>query len=175
MSQDTGSSRALDLPSRLAYLSAPLLPYLKKVKIRRRGPRDHRPADILLPTGYVAEVVATGLNTPVHCCFDDAGFCYVSECGHKIDAKPRILKLDPSTGATEVYFELPVERWRKTGAFTGACWLQGALYFTNTDTVSRLRPDGSIEDLVTGLPGLGDHQVNYPVAGPDGKLYFAVG
>lgn len=28
---------------------------------------------------------------------------------------------------------------------------------------------------MTGLPGRGDHQVNYPVAGPDGKLYFGVG
>jgi glucose/arabinose dehydrogenase len=175
MSKHAPSSRALDLPSRLAYITAPLLPYLKKIKITRRGPRDHRPADILLPAGYVAEVVATGLNAPVHCCFDDAGACYVSECGHKIDAKPRILKVDPRTGATAVFFELPDERWVKTGAFTGACWHQGALYFSNTDTVSRLRADGSIEDIVTGLPGRGDHQVNYPVAGPDGKLYFGVG
>ena len=33
------------------------------------------------------------------------------------------------------------------GALTGACWHDGSLYFTNTDTISRLRPDGSIEDI----------------------------
>lgn len=118
-------TRALDLPSRLVYLTAPVLPLLKKVKVTRRGSRDHRPQDILLPAGYVAEVVATGLNAPVHCCFDDAGFCYVSECGHKIDARPRILKIDPHTGSTAVFFDLPEEQWVKTGAFTGACRNRG--------------------------------------------------
>jgi glucose/arabinose dehydrogenase len=167
--------RAIDLPSWLAYAYAPILPYLKKLRIVRAGPRRHNPRDILLPRGYLAEVVATGLNAPVQCCFDEQGACYVAECGHKIDSKPRILKVDVATGRYETFFELPEERWNKTGAFTGACWHHGALYFTNTDTLSRLRPDGRIEDLVTGLPGLGDHQTNYPVAGPDGKLYFGQG
>ncbi len=167
--------RAPDLPSWLAYMYAPILPYLKRIKVVRAGSRRCRPRDILLPSGYVAEVVATGLDAPVQCCFDDRGFCYVAECGHKIDAKPRILKVDPGTGQYETFFTLPEERWNKTGAFTGACWHQGALYFTNTDTLSRLTPDGRIEDLVTGLPGLGDHQTNYPVAGPNGKLYFGQG
>jgi glucose/arabinose dehydrogenase len=159
----------------LAYLYAPILPFLKKINVSRAGPRGHNPKDILLPAGYTAEVVATGFNAPVHCTFDDDGFCYVSECGHKIDSKPRILKVNVATGEYEPFFELPEERWIKTGAFTGACWHQGALYFTNTDTLSRLTPDGGIEDLVTDLPGKGDHMTNYPVAGPDGKLYFGQG
>jgi glucose/arabinose dehydrogenase len=159
----------------LAYLYAPLLPYLKKIKITRAGPRGHNPRDILLPEGYVAEVVATGFNAPVHCAFDDAGFCYVSEAGHKIDSRPRILRVDVRTGEKAVFFELPEERWDKTGALTGACWHQGQLYITNTNTLSRVRPDGTIEDLVTDLPGLGDHQTNYPVVGPDGKIYFGQG
>jgi glucose/arabinose dehydrogenase len=45
----------------------------------------------------------------------------------------------------------------------------------NTDTLSRIGPDGRSEDIVTGLPGRGDHQANHPVVGPDGKLYFGVG
>jgi glucose/arabinose dehydrogenase len=159
----------------LAYIYAPLLPYLKMIKIVRSGPRGHTPHDILVPEGFVAEVVATGFNAPVHCCFDDEGACYVSECGHKIDSKPRILKVDVTTGTKELFFALPEDRWVKTGAFTGACWLDGRLYFMNTDTLSRLTPDGSIEDVVTGLPSLGDHQSNYPVAGPDGKVYFGQG
>ena len=162
------------LDSWLAYLYAPVLPYLKKIKVRRAGPRDHNPADILVPEGYAVEVVATGLNAPVHCTFEGQQ-CYVSECGHKIDAKPRIVQIDIRTGERQTFFELPEERWIKTGAFTGACWHQGALYFMNTDTLSRLLPDGTIEDLVTGLPGRGDHQGNYPVAGPDGKIYFGQG
>jgi hypothetical protein len=156
----------------LAYLYAPILWYLKKIKIVREGPRDHNPQDILVPEGYTAEVVATGFNTPVHCTFDDQGYCYVTEAGFKVEARPRILKVDPITGECQTFFELPDDRWIITGALTGACWHGGYLYFTNTDSLSRLTPDGKIEDLVTGLPGKGDHQVNYPVVGPDGKIYL---
>jgi glucose/arabinose dehydrogenase len=159
----------------LAYLYAPILPFLRKVRITRAGPRGHNPKDILLPAGYVAEVVATGFNAPVHCTFDEQGFCYVSEAGHKIDSRPRILKVDPATGHYETVFELPEDRWIRTGALTGACWHDGYLYVTNTDALFRIGANGTIEDVVTGLPGLGDHQTNYPVAGPDGKIYFGQG
>lgn len=167
--------KALDLPSRLAYLYAPILPYLKWIKIVRKGARGHDPKDILVPRGYVVEVVATGLNAPVHCCFDEQGFCYVTEAGHKIASKPRILKVNVSSGQYETFFELPKEQWDTVGAVTGACWYQGYLYIMNTDTLFRLRSDGTTETILTDLPGRGDHQANYPVVGPDGKLSFGVG
>src|SRR5215207_430264 len=168
--------RAIDLPSWLAYAYAPIVPYLKKaITIRRAGSREYNPGDILLPTGYVAEIVATGFSTPVHCCFDDEGSCYVVECGHKVEARPRILKVDTRTGAYTTFFELPTERWIQTGAVTGACWHQEYLYVTNTDTIFRIGRDGRAEEVVTGLPGLGDHQTNYPAIGPDGKLYWGQG
>jgi glucose/arabinose dehydrogenase len=169
------SKRAVDLPSKLAYVYAPILPYLKKIKIIRRGPRRYNPDDILLPEGYRAEVVATGFSAPVHCCFDDHGSCYVTEAGHKIASKPRIVKVDVETGETATFWELPEARWIKTGAMTGACWHAGALYVMNTDTLLRVEPDGTMGEILTGLPGLGDHQSNYPVVGPDGKLYFGQG
>lgn len=164
-----------DVDSLLAHLYAPVLPYLRKVRITRSGPRGYNPRDILVPEGFVVEVVATGFNSPVHCCFDEQGFCYVSEAGHKIDSKPRILKMDTRTGTYSTFLDVPEERWKKTGALTGSCWLNGVLYFTNTDTLSRVGPEGTIEDVVTGLPGLGDHQTNYPVPGPDGTIYFGQG
>ena len=161
--------------SLLAYAGKAAQPILSRIHITRKGKRHIRTRDILLPEGYVAEVVATGFNSPVHCCFDEQGSCYVSEAGHKIDSKPRVLKVNTHTGEYETFFDLPEERWIKTGAFTGACWHQGRFYFMNTDTLSRLREDGTIEDLVTDLPGRGDHQSNYPVVGPDGKIYFGQG
>jgi glucose/arabinose dehydrogenase len=175
MKTQTSPQWAIDLPSWLAYLFKPILPALKKIPSRRAGPRDHNPEDILVPEGYVVEVVASGLNAPVHCCFDDQGYCYVTECGHKIITQPRIVKIDPATGEQATFFELPAERWIKTGAVTGACWHQGYLYLMNTDTLSRIGPDGKLEDIVTGLPGRGDHQANYPIVGPDGKIYFGMG
>lgn len=167
----------------LAVLSKPVRRQIQKLPLQvfHKGPRHFNPRDILLPDGYVAEVVATGFNDPVHCSFDDQGFCYVVESGHKITAKPRVLKVDVTTGKWEVFFDLPKERWQFHGAFTGSLWHDGQFYFMNTGTetdalgaLSRLRPDGTIEDLVTGLPW-GDHQPNYPVAGPDGKFYWGHG
>ena len=166
----------IDPDTFLAALYKPLLPALKKMtKGRRSGPRGHNPKDVLVPDGFAVEVVATGFTTPVHCCFDDQGTCYVVECGHKSEARPRILKVDLRTGRYETYLELPEDRWVKTGAVTGACWRDGTLYVTNTDHVFRVTPDKRIEDVVTGLPGRGDHQTNYPVLGPDGKLYWGQG
>lgn len=166
---------AIDVPTWTSYLYAPFLPLLKKIKIKREGSRGANPRDILLPQGYVAEIVATDFAAPDHCCFDDEGFCYVSECGHKVHSKPRIIKVNVETGEKELFLELPEDRWFMTGALTGACWHDGYLYFNNTDTLSRYRPGGQIEDIVTGLHGRGDHQANYPVVGPEGKIYFGMG
>ncbi|MBW3574293.1 MAG: PQQ-dependent sugar dehydrogenase [Actinobacteria bacterium] len=163
------------IDSMLGTMYAPLFPLVDKVHLNRSKRRTHDPSHVLVPEGYTAEVVASGFNAPVHCCFDDDGFAYVTECGHKIDAKPRVMKVDTTTGASETFFELPFERWRKTGAVTGACWNDGSLYLMNTDTLSRIGPDGQLEEIVTNLPGRGDHQSNYPVVGPDGKIYFGQG
>jgi hypothetical protein len=100
----------------LAVISRPMLPLSKRMHLHRWRPRRYRPDHVLVPDGYEVEVVATGFHEPVHCCFDDAGNCYVIECGHKIEAKPRVLKVDVETGDREVVFELPEERWIMTGA-----------------------------------------------------------
>jgi glucose/arabinose dehydrogenase len=147
----------------------------KTIKIRREGPRDYNPRDILLPEGYVAELVTTGFNAPDHCCFDDAGYCYMIESGHKIDNPPRVLKVDPQTGNWEIFFTLPEEQWIKSGALSGACWHGGNLYLMNTDTLLRIGPDGRAERILTELVGRGDHPSGVPVIGPDGKIYFGQG
>ncbi len=165
----------LDIPSTLAYLYKPFLPLLKRITWVRRGDRRYDVRDISVPDGYVVELVASGFIAPVHGCFDDAGQLYVSEAGHKSDAPPRIWRVDVTTGERHVHFDLPPDRWIKTGALTGACWHQGDLYLANTDTISRVGADGTLEDLVTGLPGRGDHQTNHPLIGPDGKLYWGQG
>jgi glucose/arabinose dehydrogenase len=171
-----GRSR-LKLPDLLAYLYTPILPLLKRIPIRLRRKKNIHPdgRDVLVPPGYVAEMVATGFNAPDHCTFDDQGNCYVIESGHKITLPPRILKVDVRTGDFSTFYQFPESRWHLTGAVTGACWHEGWLYVMNTDTLSRIDAEGNIEDIVTGLPGLGDHQANYPVVGPDGKIYFCVG
>lgn len=159
----------------LAYLYQPFKPLLKNIRIQREGQRGYRAKDILLPEGFIAEVVATGFHAPVHCCFDDMGNCYLAESGHQIESPPRILKVNVETGEYSVYYEVPEERRHITGALTGLCWHEGYLYFSNTNRVSRINANGRLEDIVTDLPGLGDHQTNHPLMGTDGKLYFGQG
>lgn len=151
------------------------MPVLKKIHIRREGPRGYTPQDILLPEGYVAELVASGFNTPVHCCFDDEGYCYVVESGHKVEAVPRILRVDTQTGNWETFFTLPEDQWIKGAAVTGACWHKGFLYVMNTDTLLRIGPDRKAEKILTDLAGRGDHQMNHPIIGPDEKIYLGAG
>lgn len=165
----------IDLPSWLAYFFKPVLPMIKKLPSRHAGGRRHNPQDILLPDGYTAEVVATAFNAPVHICFDAGGYAYVTEAGHKIDSPPRVMRVDLSSGAKHTFYEVPAERWNKTGAATGACWYGGFLYFMNTDTLTRITIDGQAEDILANLNGRGDHQANHPVVGPDYKLYFGMG
>ena len=105
----------IDLPAILAQLTKPLVPYLKRIRYERHGPRNHEPRDVLIPPGFTVDVVATGLNTPVACCFDDAGMAYVVEGGHKVGATPRILRIDPADGRTagRIAFEVreSLRRW----------------------------------------------------------------
>ncbi len=124
--REPGLGRGPEIHSVLAYLSRPLYPLLPRVPVKRRGPRGHATKDVLLPEGCVADVVATGFTTPVHCTFGPDGSCYVTEGGYKVETgPPRILRVDPASGEYEVFFRPPEERWIKTGAMTGACWHDG--------------------------------------------------
>jgi glucose/arabinose dehydrogenase len=167
----------LDIPRYLAWATKPLMPFVKRfgMRVPRRGPRGFAPADIFLPDGYVAEVVATGLSAPVMTTFGEDGAAYVVESGHKVDDPPRIRRVDPQSGVVATHHEIGGSDWLMTGAVTGAAWAGGSLFVTNTDRVIRIGPRGGVRTIVDGLPGRGDHQVNHPVVGPDGKLYFGVG
>jgi glucose/arabinose dehydrogenase len=176
--RETGTTspwHAGKVDSVLAYLYTPLQPLTRRFTGRRTGERGYQPRDILLPQGFIAEVVATGLNEPVHCSFDDAGRCYVVECGHKIDSVPRVVAVDTATGEQSVFYQLPEDRWNKTGAVTGAAWRDGRLYLADTDRIIAIDGDGRVDEVVSGLPGLGDHQTNHPAFGPDGRLYWGQG
>jgi glucose/arabinose dehydrogenase len=165
----------IDVPTLLSVLYAPLQPLVKRLHLVRRGPRRYAPDQINLPDGYVAEVVASGFTAPVHVCFDPAGTAYVTECGHKSDSPPRVFSVNPATGERRMIADL-ADRWTPTGAATGAVWLDGALFIGNTDTLLRVDPaTGETTEIVTGLPGRGDHQTNHPVVGPDGRLYWGQG
>ncbi|HEX7172897.1 MAG TPA: PQQ-dependent sugar dehydrogenase [Candidatus Limnocylindria bacterium] len=165
----------IDVPTLLSILYRPLQPITRRLNIARRGSRRYAAEDINLPEGYVADLVAGGLTAPVHVCFDPEGMAYVTESGHKSDAPPRIHRVDPASGERTLVADLE-GRWNRTGAATGAAWHDGALIVTNTDTLLRIDlATGSVDELVSDLPGLGDHQTNHPIVVADGRLYWGQG
>lgn len=167
----------LDVPRYVAWASKPFMPLVERLgaRVPRRGPRGYAPDDILLPDGYVAEIVVTGLSAPVMTTFGEDGAAYVVESGHKVDDPPAVKRVDLDTGAVTTYLEFGQADRVETGAVTGAVWHAGSLYVTNTDKVVRIGPRGGLRTIVDKLPGRGDHQVNHPAVGPDGKIYFGVG
>jgi hypothetical protein len=101
----------IDVPSLLARIYVPLQPLVRRIRLVRRGRRSYEPRDILLPSGYVAEVVCDGLTAPVHAAFGPRGEMYVTESGHKSESPPRIYRVDPDTGDKRLVVELGGERW----------------------------------------------------------------
>jgi len=166
----------IDVPTLLSILYAPLQPLVQRVRFVRRGTRRFSPEDVLLPDGYRAEVVASGLTAPVHACFGPAGEMYVTESGHKSESPPRIYRVDVASGRRDLVVEFGGDHAIPSGAATGAAWHEGALYVSNTDRVLRVdAATGATVEIVTGLPGRGDHQTNHPVVGADGRLYWGQG
>lgn len=141
------------------------------------GPRTFNAADIALPPSYRIELVASGLTFPTGVAFDSDGVPYVTESGYsygEVWDTPRLLRID-AAGRVSVIAE-----GENNGPWTGVSHLEGAFYIAEGGSLRggrllRVRPDGTITPLLSELPSFGDHQVNGPVIGPDGRLYFSIG
>jgi hypothetical protein len=137
---------------------------------------------VLLPPGYQIEKVADGLSFLTEMTFDSQGRLYVNEAGGGFEQMewrpPRILRLDPQTGAYSVVIDLSPHI---VPPLMGLAWYDGWLYFTHRDlddtgALSRVRDDGTgLEKLLTGFV---DAQVEHFMNGVeirDGWVYFGVG
>jgi glucose/arabinose dehydrogenase len=144
------------------------------------GPRRTDPADIALPAGYRAEVVATGLTFPTGVAFDDGGRVYVVEAGYsygEVWTTPRLLRIEPD-GQTAVVTSGGGEN--DSGPWNGIAFHQGAFYIADGGEkrggrILRVTPEGQVGVVVDGLPSLGDHHTDGPAVGPDGWIYFGQG
>ncbi len=141
-------------------------------------PREVDPADIALPDGYKAEVVATGLTFPTGVGFDDDGGVYVVEAGYsygEVWTIPRLLRIEPDGKGVSV-----IASGGDNGPWTGVDFYQDAFYVAEGGELEggrivRITKDGDMSYLVENLPSRGDHHTNGPETGPDGRLYFGVG
>lgn len=124
-----------------------------------------------VPDGYKVEVFMKDLIWPSSIEFDDQGNTYVAEAGYVYGdpfAPARILRV-ASDGTITRYAD------GFNGPVTDILWHDGQLYVSHRGKISSVKPDGSVTDLVTGLPSSGDHFNNEMTIGPDGKLYFGQG
>lgn len=140
------------------------------------GVRTADPADVALPAGYRAEVVARGLTFPTGVAFDDAGRVYVLEAGYSYGEAwtiPRLLAVEADATLREV-------ARGDNPPWNGVAFHAGAFFVAEGGQreggrILRITPGGEVTALVEDLPSLGDHHTNGPAVGPDGWIYFGQG
>lgn len=134
------------------------------------------PADVLLPQEYRIEVVARGLTFPTAVAFDDSGTPYVIEAGYaygEIFLQPKLFKIETGGELSLVY------QGEKNGPWNGITFHDGFFYIAEGGELEggkilKVSTDGTVENLVEGLPSVGDHHTNGPVV-KDGYIYFGQG
>ncbi len=123
-----------------------------------------------VPAGYRVDVVLAGLTYPSSVEFDESGNMYVAEAGYVYgdEAAPaRILRVSSSGTIEPVAQDL-------NAPVTDLLWHAGKLFISHRGKVSVLE-NGTVTDIVTGLPSFGDHFNNQLALGPDGKIYIGQG
>jgi glucose/arabinose dehydrogenase len=129
------------------------------------------PSAAEVPSGYRVEVVVKDLTYPSCVEMDEAGNLYVAESGYVYgdeSAPARVWKISRSG-------EMRIIADQLNGPVTALLWHQGRLYVAHKTKVSIVGDNGTVRDLVTDLPSLGDHFNNQLAVGPDGKIYFGQG
>ncbi len=124
------------------------------------------PADIILPPGYQIEVFASGLNVPTTFTFDEAGNLLIAESG-LVNGYPRIIRLRNGT------IEIVAEGF--SPPITGITYYKGSIYVSHKGAISVVKPDGTIVDIITGLPSNGDYGNSNVAFDINGKMYFGQG
>jgi glucose/arabinose dehydrogenase len=133
--------------------------------------------------GYRLERVLGGLTFPTSVTCDDQGRVYVVDGGFAYGptyTPARVLRLpaewqrDRGTPDAGEVAEVICEHGL-VGPVTGVLWHDGRLFVAHRGRISVVTADGTLRDILAGLPSLGDYQNNKLAVGPDGRLYFGQG
>ncbi|HEX7017705.1 MAG TPA: PQQ-dependent sugar dehydrogenase [Patescibacteria group bacterium] len=145
-----------------------LLPQLIRAQEDVPTPEDFDANDITLESNYAIEPAVINLSVPTTAVFDGQDLL-IAESGFAQTAQPRVLRLKPD-GTTSVEVSEGLEP-----PVLGLLIIDNQLYISHRGKVSRVEEDGSLTDIVTGLPSEGDHQNNNISLGPEGKIYLGQG
>lgn len=126
-----------------------------------------------LEEGYMIEPVVWNLTAPDSVTFDNQGNMYIAEAGYPftgLSEVPRILKVDIATGNVSVLadqgFNAPL---------VDVEFYNGTLFAAHRHKVSTVDPvNGTVKDIIMGLPTSGDHHVNQLAFNGD-RLYVGTG
>jgi glucose/arabinose dehydrogenase len=124
------------------------------------------PEDVSVPPGYRIEAYYQGLDTPIGLIYTEVGDLIIAESGYST-GNPRILRL--AEGRAEVLaegFSVPIYGINSKGR---------DLYVSHKGSISIIKPDGTIHDIIKGLPSYGDYGNNRVSFGPDNKIYLGQG
>lgn len=133
----------------------------KEYKTRKLNPND-----ISLPPGYKIEVFYRELTTPISIVFTEDGDMLLADSG-VADGNGKVLKL------TDRGFMVIADGFNPP--LTGINVYEGNIYVSHRRFVTVIQPDGTVKDIIDGLPSNGDHHNNRVVFGQDGKMYFGQG
>ncbi|MEQ8155445.1 MAG: hypothetical protein ABRQ25_11260 [Clostridiaceae bacterium] len=120
--------------------------------------KNLNPSEISLPQGYKIDIFSKGLDSPVSMVFTEKGEMLVADAG-VVSGNPKVMKLT-SSGFEAIAdgFNIPL---------TGINYLNGNIYVSHRGFVTVVKPDGSKQDLISGLPSFGDHSNNQVIFGRD--------
>jgi len=159
-------------PARVYYAAGLLLIAGLLTPFLLRAAVSTDPRALELPPGYRAEVVAKGFTYPTSIAVAPSGEIYVAESGYVYGPKEteaRVLRVSPNGAIRELAGGFD-------GPLNGLALREGKLYLSHRGKISAFDLESEErEDLITGLPSLGDHQNNDLIFGSDGALYFGQG
>jgi glucose/arabinose dehydrogenase len=128
----------------------------------------------VLPNGYKIKPLLWNLKNPGSFAFDDKGNMYIGEVGFAYNGlflPPRILKVDSQSGNVSVFVDRGLDR-----PLADISYHDGKLYVSNGGRISTVDMNGIVKNIITSLPGIGDHYVTQIIFAPDGKrFYFGIG
>jgi glucose/arabinose dehydrogenase len=131
--------------------------------------RDIRGSDIHLPDGFRIEAAVTDLAAPTMVAFDAQGRMLIAESGYDGSGTPKVTRIESDGKRTVLAQGDQLDR-----PLTAVASHDGVTYVVAAGTVLTLSDDGQLKPIITGLPGLGDHQADQLVV-KDDRLYLSIG
>lgn len=128
--------------------------------------RNVNPEDISVPPGFRIEALAKGLNTPVGIDFNEDGDLLIADSGI-LSGNPKVLLLRNGELTTIAQnFNVPI---------TGITYWKRDIYVSHKGVITVVKPDGSKQDIIKGLPSYGDYGNNKVSFSLSDVMYFGQG